>query len=157
VSERPVVVVRAHASRLLGPALLLLAVAPATGFGLGWAGSRPGWVRVAVVVVAVVTVTRGVVWPFLRWWTTTYALTTHRLSLRWGVLSRHGRDVPLHRVVDVLLERSLPQRALGAGTLLVGTAGEEEPIVLQNLPQARRLHATLAALAATSAPAEGRE
>jgi uncharacterized membrane protein YdbT with pleckstrin-like domain len=86
--------------------------------------------------------------PFLRWWTTTYALTTRRLSLRWGVLSRHGRDVPLHRVVDVAVERSALQRVLGSGTIRVGTAGEEEPIVLRDLPQARRLHAALTRLSA---------
>jgi uncharacterized membrane protein YdbT with pleckstrin-like domain len=156
MSERDVVRVRAHAGTLLGPALLLLAVAALTGAGLGWAAERGRPAGLAVALVAAAAVTWGTLRPFLGWWTTTYSLTTRRLGLRWGVLSRHGRDVPLSQVVEVRLERSLGQRLVGSGTLHVGTAAEEEEIVLPNLPQVQRLHATLLRLCG-GAPAEARE
>jgi uncharacterized membrane protein YdbT with pleckstrin-like domain len=148
--ERPVVEVRSHAVGLVRPAMLLLALAWPVGWVVG-AVQAPA-VRWAVLGGAAALVTFAVVRPFLRWWTTTYALTTRRLSLRWGVLSRHGRDVPLRRVVDVRLERTLLQRAVGSGTVIVGTAGGEaeadETVVLRDVPQARRLHAALARLVA---------
>lgn len=128
MSEREIVRLRAHASSLAAPALLLLGVAV-----VAW----------------------GVLRPFLRWWTTTYTLTTRRLSLRWGVLGRRGREVPLRRVVDLALRRSLLQRAVGSGTVVLQTGGDPESprpqdvVVLRNVPQARRLYGTIGRLAAS--------
>ena len=39
--------------------------------------------------------------PILRWRTTSYELTTRRLRLRSGIVSRSGRDFPLIRISDV--------------------------------------------------------
>ena len=57
--------------------------------------------RIAVGVVALLI---AIVWagvPILRWRTTTYELTNRRLRLRYGILSRTGRDFPLIRISDV--------------------------------------------------------
>ena len=152
MSERQVVRLRAHASTLLPPALALLVLAAPLGWALGRLGERPG-ARTAVVVLAVLAVTWLVVRPFLRWWTTTWTLTDRRLSLRWGVLSRHGRDVPLRRVVDAALRRSLLQRMVGSGTVVLQTAGEgegrgQDTVELRSVPQARRVYAALCRLTA---------
>lgn len=143
MGERELVTVRLHASRLLRPALVLLVVAPVTGAVLGGVGPQQSWVRAAVWVAAVGVVGWWVLRPFAGWWTRTVTVTTQRISLRWGLVSRHTRDLPLRRVVDVALVRSPAQRLLGTGTVHLATAGDEERLVLPDLPQVRRLHALL--------------
>lgn len=150
-AERSVVTVRAHASRLVVPGAWLLVVSGVGGLALGWASGRPSWVGWVVAVLSAVALVRLSLVPFLRWWTTTTEVTTRRLSLRWGVLARHGRDLPLRRVVDVALDRSLAQRSVGSGTLTLVTAGDDEPLVLDAVPQPDRLYSTLVALVSAEA------
>lgn len=146
--EHGIVHLRAHASRLLPPAVALLVLAPVTGAVLGRTEPPAAW---AVAAVAAVLAARLVVWPFLRWRTTTYELTTRRASLRWGVLSRHGRDVPWRHVVDVALDRSLRQRLTGCGTVVLTTrqasADDDGEVVLADVPQPVRLWRAAADLA----------
>lgn len=61
--------------------------------------------------------------PVLRWKTTTYKLTTGRLRARERILTRRGRDIPLARIIDVSFSRSLLDRPLGAGRLIVEAPG----------------------------------
>ena len=98
------------------------------------AGSSAGMARLMTVAVAVVLLLIGVVRPVLRWKTTTYELTTARLRLREGIVSRTGRDIPLARISDVSFSRSLLDRLLGAGRLLVESPGEHGQIVLSDIP-----------------------
>ena len=61
---------------------------------------------------------------FLRWITTEFVVSTDRLIFRAGVLRRHGREVPLERINDITFEKSLWERIVGAGDLLIESAGE---------------------------------
>ena len=94
--------------------------------------------------------------PVLRWRTTTYELTTRRLRTRYGLVTRRGRDIPLARINDVSFEKGLLDRLLGAGRLVVESAGEHGQIVLRDIPQVEQVQATLYRLvedgAATARP-----
>lgn len=79
----------------------------------------------------------------LRWRTTTYQLTTWRLQLRSGILSRSGRDLPLARISGVSFSRGLPGRLLGYGDLVVDSPGQEGKLVLRSVPAIERVQATL--------------
>lgn len=59
-----------------------------------------------------------------RWSNTHFVVTTHRLVFRSGVLARHGREIPLERVNDITFHQSLWERVVGAGDLMVESAGE---------------------------------
>jgi len=107
------------------------------------AGSSAGMARLVTVALAVVLLLIGVVRPVLRWKTTTYELTTARLRLREGIVSRTGRDIPLARISDVSFSRSLLDRLLGAGRLLVESPGEHGQIVLSDIPSVERVQAIL--------------
>ena len=128
---RPVVV----AVLVLAVALLVEAVIPA---GRGAAAAR-----LAVAVVAVLALMLWLIAPVLRWRTTTYELTTRRLRTRFGILTRRGRDIPLSRINDVSFERGPLDRLLGAGRLVVESAGEHGRIVLMDIPQVEQVQATL--------------
>ena len=99
--------------------------------------------RIAVGVIALVV---AVIWtgiPFLRWRTTTYELTNRRLRLRRGIVSRTGRDFPLVRISDVSFSSGPVDRLLGTGRLIIESAGEHGQLVLNEIPDVRKVQATL--------------
>ncbi len=61
---------------------------------------------------------------YLVWTTTNFVLTSDRLINRSGVLSRSGVEIPLERINTVFFRQSLFERMLGAGELVVESAGE---------------------------------
>ncbi len=81
--------------------------------------------------------------PLLRWRTTTYELTTRRFRLRYGILSRTGRDFPLIRISDVSFSHGLIDRMLGCGRLVIESAGEHGQLVLNEIPSVERVQAAL--------------
>jgi uncharacterized membrane protein YdbT with pleckstrin-like domain len=81
--------------------------------------------------------------PIARWRTTSYELTTRRLRLRSGIVSRSGRDFPLIRISDVSFQHGLIDRILGCGKLIVESAGEHGQLVLNEIPHVQRVQSTL--------------
>lgn len=139
--EEVVLDLHPHWKRLVVPAVLVPVVA-----GVGTylmfvlpSGSfqTPG--RLAIAVVGVAVLLRFSVWPWLRWLTTRYVLTTHRVVIREGVFGRSGRDVPLTRVNDVSFHHSLVERMLGCGTLTIESAGEHGQVELPEVPRVERV------------------
>jgi uncharacterized membrane protein YdbT with pleckstrin-like domain len=61
----------------------------------------------------------------LRWVNTHFVCTDQRLIFRSGVLSREGREIPLHRVNDISFRQSLWHRVIRAGDLVIESAGEQ--------------------------------
>ena len=94
-------------------------------------------------MVAVLALMVWLTVPVLRWRTTTYELTTKRLRTRYGIVTRRGRDIPLTRINDVSFEKGVLDRLLGAGRLVVESAGEHGQIVLRDIPNVEYVQATL--------------
>jgi uncharacterized membrane protein YdbT with pleckstrin-like domain len=88
-------------------------------------------------------VARWVIWPFLTWWNTVYAITDRRLVLRQGVFNRTGHDMPLSRLNDVRFSHNVIERVLGCGTLVVESAGEAGQLVLDDVPRVEQVQRTL--------------
>jgi uncharacterized membrane protein YdbT with pleckstrin-like domain len=63
-------------------------------------------------------------WRYARWATTNFVVTTDRLIYRHGVLSKHGIEIPLDRVNTVFFRQSIFERMVGAGDLVIESAGE---------------------------------
>jgi len=106
-------------------------------------GSAAVAARGAVGVVAVLALMVLLIVPLLRWRTTTYELTTKRLRTRFGIVTRRGRDIPLTRINDVSFEKGVLDRLLGAGRLVVESAGEHGQIVLRDIPDVEHVQSTL--------------
>ena len=143
--ERVVMTVHPHWKTVLRPALLLVVVAIAASVVVVVIprSSAAVYLRLAVMAVAILVVLIWCVGPFLRWRTTTYQLTTRRLRLRRGILSRAGRDFPLTRISDVSFSHGIIDRMLGCGRLTVESAGEHGQLVLTEIPEVERVQATL--------------
>jgi uncharacterized membrane protein YdbT with pleckstrin-like domain len=80
--------------------------------------------RLVVFLIALALWLWLAVVPFLRWAYTDFVLTTDRLVTRTGVLAKHSKEIPLERINDVTFNQSVPQRMVGAGTLVIESAGE---------------------------------
>ena len=106
-------------------------------------GSAAAVERLVVAAVAILALMLWLMVPVLRWRTTTYELTTRRLRMREGIVTRFGRDIPLARISDVSFEKGLLDRLLGSGRLLVESPGEHGQIVLTEIPRVQYVHTTL--------------
>jgi uncharacterized membrane protein YdbT with pleckstrin-like domain len=93
--------------------------------------------------VAIVGVMWSLMVPLLRWWTTTYELTTRRLRVRTGIIARRGKDIPLSRISDVSYQAGILDRLLGSGTLVVESPGEHGEERLTQIPHVVYLQSML--------------
>jgi uncharacterized membrane protein YdbT with pleckstrin-like domain len=78
-----------------------------------------GWVVGAVLAVLAVVLLVG----FVRRRATTYTITSQRLTIRLGLVSRELHETRLERVQNVGARQSLMERLLGIGTVDFDTAG----------------------------------
>ncbi|HEX2300306.1 MAG TPA: PH domain-containing protein [Pseudonocardiaceae bacterium] len=125
-----------HWLTLARPVLVLLLVVGGTSFGAALvpAGPSQGTVRAVVAGLALLVLVVAVLRPVLRWRTTHYVVTTHRVLLREGVLARRGRDIALSRIADVSYRQTLGQRLVSSGTLTIESAGDGGATVLERVP-----------------------
>jgi membrane protein YdbS with pleckstrin-like domain len=96
------------------------------------------WIGLLVLALTLL----GSVGRFLRWRTTEFVLTTARLIVRQGILSKHGIEIPLDRIMNISYHQTLLERLLRTGDLVVESAGEDgrqtftdvsDPAQVQNL------------------------
>jgi uncharacterized membrane protein YdbT with pleckstrin-like domain len=143
--EHVVLLLHPHAKTLIRPfavAALVIVIALVAEVLIP-SGSAAGVGRLVVGAVAILVLMVWLMVPVLRWRTTTYELTTRRLRMRNGIVTRHGRDIPLARINDVSFEKGLLDRLFGSGRLVVESAGEHGQIVLTDIPQVEYTQATL--------------
>ncbi len=143
--ERLVLRLHPHWKTLIRPVLIaVLAVAVALVLEVVIpSGTAAAAERLAVAAAAILALMLWLTVPVLRWRTTTYELTTRRLRVRDGVVTRRGRDIPLARINDVSFSKGLLDRLLGSGRLVVESAGEHGQIVLTDIPQVESTQARL--------------
>jgi uncharacterized membrane protein YdbT with pleckstrin-like domain len=75
---------------------------------------------VALIVVMAVWV--GV--RYLKWTTTNFVITTDRLIYRSGIFAKHGIEIPLERVNNVIFRQTFFERVVGAGDLVIESGSE---------------------------------
>ena len=139
--EEVVLRLHPHWKMLVRPVLVFL-VTVGVGAYLAAITDTAG-VRYAIAGIVALVLVLFTVAPFLRWRTTHFVVTTHRVLIRRGILSRSGRDVPLSRINDVSFEHSFFERMLGCGTLVVESAGERGQVVLADVPRVERVQGQL--------------
>jgi uncharacterized membrane protein YdbT with pleckstrin-like domain len=144
-NEQPVLLLHPHWKVLVRPVLIAVLVIAAALVAevLIPSGSAAGAERLVVAAVAILVLMLWLMVPVLRWRLTTYELTSKRLRIRDGIITRRGRDIPLTRVNDVSFAQGPLDRLLRCGRLVVESAGEHGQIVLTEIPHVERVQATL--------------
>ena len=155
--EQLVLRLHPHGKVMVRPALVLLLIVAAAIVIILLLPQSVAWpVRAAVGIAALLA---AVIWfaaPFLRWRTTTYEVTTRRLRLREGIISRSGRDFPLNRISDVSYSQGLLDRMFGCGRLIVESPSENGRLVLTEIPDIRRVQGVLFQLVSDEETRAGR-
>lgn len=95
----------------------------------------------AVLVLGIMAV--FVALPIMRWLTSRYTITNRRISHRTGILTKVGRDIPLHRVNDIGINKGLLDRMLGCGTLTISDATDKAGMDLRDVPNVEAVHVQL--------------
>jgi uncharacterized membrane protein YdbT with pleckstrin-like domain len=72
--------------------------------------------------------------PFLRWWTMLYVLSSERLMTRHGLISKSGIEIPLENITNVNFSQTVFERVIGAGDLLVESAGTSGQSRFRDIP-----------------------
>jgi uncharacterized membrane protein YdbT with pleckstrin-like domain len=133
-----------HWKTLVVPVLMLLVVVAGCAYlaalvaATSW--HEAGWIALAVVAVVLL------VWltftPLVRWRTTHFVVTSHRIMVREGVFSRSGIDLPMSRINSVRFRHGLLDRLVGCGTLIVESASDD-PLEFDDIPHVERVHTLL--------------
>lgn len=135
-----------HWITLVPATLWFILICAAAGVGAYFApdhGTNRTVVLIVITAVAVVLFLWLTAAPWIRWRTTHFVLTTHRVLIRRGVFTHSGRDIALQRINDVAFTQSLWDRMVGAGTLVIESAGEHGQEALKNIPHSDQVQQTL--------------
>jgi len=129
--ERIVFELRPHWVAVV-PALLWAALIALAWIALGTLVDS-GPARLAITVGALVALLFLSAVPLLKWSNTLFVLTTDRLITRRGVIARQATEIPLERINDVAFAQSALERVVGAGDLLIESAGERGQTRITNV------------------------
>jgi len=107
---------------------VLLSIGLGLVFGFSGFGT---WALIPYVGLAIWLV----VSPLLIWWTSLYVLTTERLMTRRGLISKSGIEIPLENITNVNFSQTVFERVIGAGDLLVESAGTSGQSKFKDIPR----------------------
>jgi membrane protein YdbS with pleckstrin-like domain len=80
--------------------------------------------------------------PLIRWLTTHFVVTTRRVIVREGVITRQGIDIPMSRISSVRFTQGPVERMLGCGTLIIESSSDE-PLDFEDIPHVQQVHNVL--------------
>ena len=101
----------------------------------GWADTVIGW----AALVAFVILLLDVVFEFVQWKTTRFAITDQRVAYQSGFVRRRGVSIPLNRINNVNSEQSVIARVLNNGIVTIESAGETGDSVFENIPDPEKV------------------
>ena len=139
--ERSVITVRMHPATLAGPLILavggLLAARKLTS-----RSARPDIVRGAYLLLPLHFLYRAAAWP-----ETYLAVTTERMVLIRGPLSRTAAAMPMDKVTGLTLQRTVLGRLLGYGTLIADCQGRRQAFrKIRYVPYPEQLYLEISSL-----------
>ena len=134
--EEVIIDLRPHWWFLSGPvAALFVTVALAVAV-LAEVDNRAAEAAAGLLVVVALVWFAG---RYARWATTNFVVTTDRLVFRQGVLAKRGKEIPLERVNDISYSQSIFERMIGAGDLMIESAGERGQETFTDIPRPARV------------------
>ncbi|MBA3398817.1 MAG: PH domain-containing protein [Acidimicrobiia bacterium] len=80
-----------------------------------------GLVSLALIVISGI----WLIARYLQWGTTNFVITNDRVIYRSGVIAKHGIEIPLERVNNVMISQRIVERMLSTGDLMIESGGED--------------------------------
>jgi membrane protein YdbS with pleckstrin-like domain len=69
---------------------------------------------------------------------TVYTLTTSKIEVRSGILSKAAQSVPLRHIQDVTVSETLKERLIGIGDVLIDSAALDKKMAMDNIRNPRK-------------------
>jgi uncharacterized membrane protein YdbT with pleckstrin-like domain len=139
-NEQQVITVRRHPAVLIGPSLLTLAGLLAAAVLSATILHKYGAVAV-VVWLAWIGLFIRLIWKAINWAVDFFVVTSHRILLTSGVLTRKVAMMPLTKVTDMSFQRSFAGRMLGYGEFIVESAGQDQALrTIDHIPYPEQLY-----------------
>ena len=66
-------------------------------------------------------------------------MTTHRVMVRKGVISKSGKDITLSKITDVSFHQSAIDRMIRSGSLTIESAGDSPNEQFANIPRSNEV------------------
>jgi len=125
--------------RYIVATLILLATAALMGL---MHSAKPEWftgtVSFAVILVVGVIAFSSPVYKHLLRRREVYTLTNHKLEMRYGLLSKTLRNIPLGKIQDVTVTASFWQRLIQIGDIEIDSASDMGKIILDDIHHPER-------------------
>ncbi len=69
---------------------------------------------------------------------TVYTLTTSKVEIRTGILSKSAQSIPLRHIQDVTVSETLKERLIGIGDVLIDSAALDRKMAMDNIKNPRK-------------------
>ncbi len=144
--EQQVITVRQHPAVLIGPSVLALAGLVAAGVLTATVLHGDGPI-VTVVWIACLVLFIRMILKAIDWAVTFFVVTSQRMILASGVLSRKVAMLPLVKVTDMTFQRSFTGRLLGFGEFIIESAGSDQALqTVDHIPYPEQLYLEICGL-----------
>jgi len=108
---------------------------------MGVLSSRSGvsaQIAFLVIVVVALLVFANPVYKHILRKREVYSLTNHKLEMRYGIIAKTVRNIPLRNIQDVTVSASVWQRFMNLGNIEIDSASETGKIVLADIHHPER-------------------
>ena len=129
--EELVLDLRPHWIALVGPVVVTILLI--AGVIVGVAKVNTKGVQWVIEGIAVVLFIAYPVRRFIQWVTSHFVVTNERLIHRQGLIAKNSMEVPLDRINDVRFHQNVFERMIGAGDLVIESAGTRGQEVFSNV------------------------
>ncbi len=139
-NEQQVITVRRHPAVLIGPSILALAGLLAAGV-LTATVLHSNEPLITAVWIAWLVLFARMIWKAINWAVDFFVVTSHRILLTSGLLTRKVAMMPLTKVTDMSFQRSFAGRLLGFGEFIVESAGQDQALRnIDHIPYPEQLY-----------------
>ncbi|GII97115.1 PH domain-containing protein [Sinosporangium siamense] len=126
--EHQVIMVRRHPAVLLRPVGEVLGGLIIAGLLSTWFGDNNGGQALVIVWWAWLLLLIRFVWKVAEWSVDYFVVTSKRMLLTTGLITRKVAMMPLGKVTDMSFQRSLLGRLLGYGEFVLESAGQDQAL-----------------------------
>jgi uncharacterized membrane protein YdbT with pleckstrin-like domain len=129
-NEELILDLRPHWITIVVPSLITLLVVIVWIYLLGKTNGSLSWIVTAAALVLLVWF---VARAFIDWATSHFVVTSDRLIHREGLVSKRSMEIPLEAINDVRFNQRMLERVVGAGDLVIESAGTRGQEVFSNI------------------------
>ena len=115
--------------------VVVIATAALMGLLSKWIPSGVAFSVIGIAAIAIFTIP---VYKHIQRRRQVYTLTNHKLEMRYGLIAKTVRNIPLRNIQDVTVTSSVLQRIMGMGQILIDSASESGKIKLMDIHHPER-------------------